>query len=113
MEATSVVRHIRISPRKLRVVAAMVRGEPVEQALATLKMMPKKAALIISKAVFSAASNAADRSGGDVDVDSLHIQKIAVDGGPIIKRWMPRAMGRANRINHRTSHLTVVVGDER
>ncbi len=112
MEATSKVRHIRMSPRKLRVVASMVRGESVEAAMATLRIMPKKAARIIAKALVSATANAEDRSGGEVEIDNLVIKTIAVDGGPIIKRWMPRAMGRANRVNHRTSHLTVVVSDE-
>ena len=60
----------------------------------------------------TAAANAEDKSGGDADIDNLRISHISVDGGPIIKRWMPRAMGRANRINHRTSHLTVVVSDD-
>ncbi len=112
MEATSKVRHIRMSPRKLRVVASMVRGEPVEAAMAALSIMPKKAARIISKALVSATANAEDRSGGEVEINNLVIKTIAVDGGPIIKRWMPRAMGRANRVNHRTSHLTVIVSDE-
>ncbi len=112
MEATANVRHIRMSPRKLRVVASMVRGEPVEAAMAALRIMPKRAARIIAKALVSATANAEDRSGGEVEIDNLVIKSIAVDGGPIIKRWMPRAMGRANRVNHRTSHLTVVVSDE-
>ena len=101
-----------MSPRKMRVVANMVRGERVEDALGALKLMPKKAAGIIAKALESATANAEDKSGGEVDVDQLVIKQIFVDGGRIIKRWMPRAMGRANRINHRTSHLTVVVSDE-
>ena len=112
MEASSKVRHVRMSPRKLRVVANMVRGEAVESAMATLRLMPKKAARIIGKALVSAAANAEDKSGGEVDVDQLTVKTIFVDGGPTVKRWMPRAMGRANRINHRTSHLTVVVSDE-
>lgn len=112
MEAKAHVRHIRMSPRKLRVVANMVRGESVEKAMSTLLVMPKKGARIIGKALKSAAANAEDKSGGDTDVDNLFIKSITVDGGPIIKRWMPRAQGRANRINHRTSHLTVVVSDE-
>jgi large subunit ribosomal protein L22 len=111
MQARAVVRHISMSPRKMRVVANMVRGERVDEALAALRFMPKKAAGIIAKALESAAANAEDKSGGEVDVDSLYVEGIYVDGGPTIKRWMPRAMGRANRINHRTSHLTVVVGD--
>ena len=112
MEARAIVKGISMSPRKMRAVANMVRGESVEHALATLKLMPKKAARVISKALESAAANAEDRSGGEVDVDDLRVVTIAVDGGPIIKRWMPRAQGRANRIQHRTSHLTVVLSDE-
>ena len=112
MNAQAHVRTIKMSPRKMRAVANIVRGRQVEQALATLDAMPKKAARIIAKAVRSAAANADDLSGGDVDFDQLRIDRITVDGGPIIKRWMPRSMGRANRINHRTSHLSVVLSDE-
>ena len=101
-----------MSPRKMRAIANMVRGHQIEEALASLDAMPKKAARIIAKAVRSAAANADDLSGGDADFDQLRIQTITVDGGPIVKRWMPRSMGRANRINHRTSHLTVVLSDE-
>ena len=112
MQARAVVRQLNMSPRKMRAVANLVRGERVEDALGALRLMPKKAARIIAKAVESATANAEDRSGGEVDVDSLEISAIYVDGGPVVKRWMPRAQGRANRINHRTSHLTVVVSDE-
>jgi len=112
MQARSYVRGISMSPRKMRVVANLVRGKAVEEAVGLLELMPKKAAQLIVKAVKSAAANAEDKSGGDVSVEDLRIQTITVDGGPIAKRWMPRSMGRANRINHRTSHLTVVVSDE-
>lgn len=112
MEARAYVKSIQMGPRKMRVVANMVRGKNVNQALSSLELMPKKAARLIAKAVRSAVANADDRSGGEVDVDGLKISTITVDGGPVIKRWMPRAMGRANRINHRTSHLTVVVSDD-
>jgi len=71
--------------------------------------MPKRAAGIISKAIKSAAANAEDRE--EVSVEDLRIQLITVDSGTIQKRWMPRSMGRANRINHKSSHLTVVVSD--
>ena len=112
MQAKAYVRQIQMSPRKLRVVANMVRGDSVEGALNTLSLMPKKAARIISKALVSATANAEDKSGGEVDVDDLRISEIKVDGGTMIKRFMPRSMGRANRINHRTSHLTVIVSDD-
>jgi large subunit ribosomal protein L22 len=112
MEARALVRGISMSPRKMRVVANLVRGKGVEEAVGLLDLLPKKAARLISKAVKSAAANAEEKSGGDVSVEDLHIHAITVDGGPIIKRWMPRSMGRANRIQHRTSHLTVVVSDD-
>ena len=96
----------------MRVVANIVRNKKVEEAVGLLDLMPKKAAAIISKAIKSAAANAEDRSGGNASVEALRLHSIAVDGGKIDKRWMPRSMGRANRINHRSSHLTVVVTDE-
>jgi len=101
-----------MSPRKMRVVANLVRNRKVEDAVGLLDLMPKRAAGIISKAIKSAAANAEEKSGGDASIDQLRIHTIAVDGGTIAKRWMPRSMGRANRINHRTSHLTVVVTDD-
>ena len=111
MEARALVRGIAMSPRKMRVVANLIRGKAVEDAVGMLDLMPKKAARLISKAIKSAAANAEEKSGGDVSVEDLRIQTVTVDGGPIVKRWMPRSMGRANRIQHRTSHLTVVVSD--
>jgi len=101
-----------MTPTKMRVVANLVRNKNVEEAVALLDLTPKKAAGIIAKAIKSAAANAEDKSGGDASVEDLRILSIAVDGGTINKRWMPRSMGRANRINHKTSHLTVVVTDE-
>jgi len=112
MQARALVRGITMSPRKMRVVADLVRGKKVEDAVALLDLTPKKAAAIIAKAIKSATANAEDKSGGDASVEDLRIQTIAVDGGTINKRWMPRPMGRANRVNHKTSHLTVVVTDE-
>ena len=112
MNARALVRGIAMSPRKMRVVANLVRKKSVEEAIGMLDLMPKKAAKIIAKAVRSAAANAESNSGGDVSVEQLHIEAISVDGGTTNKRWMPRSMGRANRINHKTSHLTVVVGSK-
>ena len=125
MQARALIRGITMSPRKLRVVANLVRGERVEKAVGLLEHLPKKAGRLIAKAIKSAAANAEERSGGDVSVEDLKVATITVDGGPVgrrstgvsgglagVKRWMPRSMGRANRINHRSSHLTVVVSDE-
>ena len=107
MEARAVVRHVRMSPRKMRVVANLVRGKKVGEAMALLKLMPKKGAFVIRKLLISAVANAEQK--GDVDVDNLLVRDCNVDNGPILKRWMPRSMGRANRIQHRTSHVTVTV----
>ena len=109
MEATAVVRYVRMSPRKVRIVANMVRGKNVDEAIAILKLLTKKIAHVIEKHIHSAAANADDLSKGTVDVDALFVKSIQVDNGPIIKRWMPRAMGRANRIQRRTSNIKVVV----
>ena len=111
MQVRAYVRGITMTATKMRVVANLVRGKSVEAAVGMLDLMPKKAAKIISKAVKSAAANAEDKSGGDVSVEDLKIHTIAVDGAKINRRFMPRSMGRANRINHKTSHLTVVVSD--
>jgi large subunit ribosomal protein L22 len=109
MEARAFVRDVSMSPRKMRIVANMVRGRRVEDALGLLQLLPKKGARIIHKLVHSAAANLDDLSKGQVDTEKLFVKAIQVDNGKIIKRWMPRAMGRANRIQHRTSHITVVV----
>ncbi len=107
MEARAVVRHVRMSPRKMRVVANLVRGKRVDEAMSLLKLMPKKGAVVIRKLIISAVANAEHK--GLEDVDSMLIRDCNVDNGPILKRWMPRSMGRANRIQHRTSHVTVTV----
>ena len=83
MQARALVRGISMSPRKMRVVANLVRGKKVEEAVGLLDLMPKKAAGIISKAIKSAAANAEDKSGGDASVEDLRIHTIAVDGGTI------------------------------
>ena len=112
MQVRAFIRGLQISPRKMRVVANIVRDKKVEDAVGMLDLIPKKAARMISKAVKSAVANAEDKSGGNLAIEDLRIHRICVDNGPIQKRWMPRSMGRANRIQHRTSHLTVVVTDE-
>ncbi len=111
MEARAIARQVRMSPRKVRVVANLVRGKQVGEALGILQHLPKKSAQIIQKVVRSAMANAEDRSGGKVDTDALYIKLIEIDHGTIMKRWLPRAMGRANRVNKRTSHITVVVDE--
>lgn len=111
MEAKAVVRDVRMSPRKMRIVANLVRGRRVDEAMAMLKHTPKRAASILQKLLISAVANAENNQGA-TDVDSLVVSGCTIDGGPILKRWMPRAMGRANRIQRRTSHVTIVVADK-
>jgi large subunit ribosomal protein L22 len=109
MAATAHVRHVRMSPRKMRVVANMVRGKRVDYAMNILKLMPKKAAFVIRKLLVSAVANAEHQ--GQEDVDGLLVKDCNIDNGPILKRWMPRAMGRAARVQHRTSHVTITVDE--
>jgi large subunit ribosomal protein L22 len=108
MEVTAKLKYARISPQKCRLVADVVRGKPVGNALATLRFMPKKGAELVLKVLESAVANAENNNGADVD--ELKVATIMVDEGPILKRFMARAKGRGTRISKRTSHITVVVG---
>lgn len=110
MEAKAVARYIRISPQKARLVADVVRGREVEEAINTLRFMPKKGAEILRKVIESALANASQNSA--IDVDTLYVKSVFIDGGPTLKRIRPRAMGRANRILKRTSHITVVLEEQ-
>jgi len=110
MEVKAVGKYIRISPQKARLVADVVRGMGVDQAITTLRFMPKKGAAIIQKVIESAVANATHDD--QADVDTLYVKKIVVDGGPSLKRIRARAQGRANRIIKRTSHITVVLDEQ-
>jgi large subunit ribosomal protein L22 len=110
MEAKAKARFVRISPTKVRKVARAVKGKPVEDALNALGFMPQRAAKVLVKVIRSAVANADQKK--DMDVDSLSVSTIAVDQGPTLKRFRPRAMGRANRILKRTSHITVVLAEQ-
>lgn len=109
MEVRAVSRHVRVSPRKARLVADLVRGRRVGDALGMLEHVPKKTARALIKTLKSAVANA--ETTQRVDVDRLYIKHITVDGGTVWKRFMPRAQGRATRVRKRTSHLTVVVDE--
>ncbi len=109
----AVLRRVRVSAQKARLVADLVRGQDVEQALEVLTFTQKKSAGLIKKLVESAVANAEHQAKADnteVDIDSLYIQAITVDKGPSLRRWRPRAQGRATRIEKQTSHITVVLG---
>ena len=93
MEGKAFIRMVRMSPRKVRIVANMIRGKRVGDAMGILSLLPKKSAKVIHKLVSSAAANVEDKSKGRADIDALVVKHISVDNGPIIKRFMPRAYG--------------------
>jgi len=107
MEAKAVLRFVRVAPRKARLVVDLIRGKNANEALTILKFTPRHAAKVIEKVLKSAVANAAQKEMGDVD--ALWVSKVTVDGGPTMKRIQPRAMGRANTIRKRTSHITLVL----
>lgn len=106
--ATAKLRNARLSAQKARLVADQIRGVKVEQALNTLTFSPKKAAQFIKKCLESAMANAEHNEG--LDIDELSIARIFVDEASRLKRFMPRAKGRANRITKPSCHITIVVG---
>lgn len=106
-KARAVARYVRVAPRKARRVVDLVRGLPVDEALTTLEFAPFSAAEIVYKVIASAQANAENNLG--LDPESLLVSEIKVDEGPTMRRYRPRAHGRAYRINKRTSHITVVV----
>jgi large subunit ribosomal protein L22 len=109
MEVSAKLKYARISPQKCRLVADVVRGEPVGSALATLKFMPKKGAELVRKVLSSAVANAEHNHG--VDIDDLKVSRVLIDEAPQLKRFAARAKGRGTRIIKRNSHITVAVSD--
>lgn len=103
------LRHVRISPRKARLVVNLIKGKHVEEALQILRFAPKKGAKLASKLLLSAISNA--KESGKVDVDKLWVRGGFVSMGRTIKRFMPRAQGRATPIKKRSAHITLLVGE--
>ena len=106
----AVARGVRMSPRKVRLLVDLVRGKPVNEALAMLQFMPQAAALPVAKAVRSAAANAENNL--NLDIDSLRITTIFTDGAGGLKRLKFRSRGRADRMMRRICHITVVVSNE-
>ncbi|MBE5780542.1 MAG: 50S ribosomal protein L22 [Clostridiales bacterium] len=103
----AIARYVRIAPRKVKSVIDMVRGKSVAEAEAILLYSPRGAAEVVAKLVKSAAANAENNM--DIPRDSLYIAEIYADQGPTLKRYMPRAQGRAFQILKRTSHITVIL----
>ena len=111
MEARAKARYVRVTPRKARRVVDLIRGLPADQAQAVLTFAPQSASDPVGKVLASAIANAAG-SDRRLDRGELVVSRAWVDEGPTLKRFRPRAQGRAYRINKRTSHITVIVSDE-
>ena len=109
MQVSAILRGTRLSAQKARLVADLVRGKSVDQALNILTFSPQKAAFSIKKVLESAIANAEHNEGADID--ELKVKTIYVDQGPVLKRFTARAKGRGNRISKPTCHITVTVGD--
>ena len=109
MEAQAKLTMARLSPRKTRLVVDLIRGRGVQDALTILKFSPQPSARLVAKLLTSAVANAEQK--GVSDVDQLFVKTAYVDGGAVLKRYVPRAMGRASKIRKPTSHITVVVAD--
>ena len=105
--ATAKLRYVRIAPRKMRVIANMIRGQRVASAINSLRFLNRSGSQEFFKLLVSAVANAEDK--GDVDVDDLVIAKVLVDQGPTLRRWRPRAHGRATKIQKKTSHVVLEV----
>ncbi len=110
MEAKATAKYVRVSARKAGQICDLVRGKDVNEALAILKFIPRSSAEIIAKVVKSAKANA--ENNFEMDGDKLYISHIVANQGPTIKRFRPRAQGRATGIRKRTSHIEVVVKEK-
>ena len=111
MESSAKLTSIRLSPRKTRLVVDLVRGKGIQDALNSLRFLPQPSAKLIIKLLRSAVANAEQK--GVSDVDRLFVKTIFVDGGAVLKRFVPRAMGRASKIRKPTSHISVTLSDSK
>ena len=107
MEARAIAKHVRIAPRKIRIVADLVRGKNVSEAMAILKFTPKVGSKVVEKVIRSAAANA--EHNNDMNVDALYISEIFVDQDSTMQRIHPRSRGQVFKILKKSSHVTVVV----
>jgi large subunit ribosomal protein L22 len=111
MESKAHLRNLRMAPRKVSVVVDLVRGKQVGAALNILRFTKRAAAKPVAKLIRSAVANASDLSKGEVDVDRLYVKTISVDQAPTARRYMPRALGRATRVNKKSSHVHVILAE--
>jgi large subunit ribosomal protein L22 len=107
-EVTAKLRFLRMGPRKVRLIVDMIRGKKVTRALELLSVMPKRAVRPVLKLLNSAVANA--KHNYSLAAEDLKVAQIYVDGGPVLKRWMPKAHGRATPVRERTSHINLVLG---
>jgi large subunit ribosomal protein L22 len=110
LEARAQARYVRIAPRKVRIVLDLIRGKQLTEALMILKFTPKAASHLLEKLLRSAAANA--ENNYDMNGDALYISECYADQGPIIKRYRPRAQGRAASIHKKTSHITIILKEK-
>jgi large subunit ribosomal protein L22 len=109
MEIIARARMIRISPRKVRLIGDLIKKKNINDASGMLTYMPQKASDILKKLLDSAVANAKQRKY--VDIDNLFVKNVIVDGGPAMKRFLPRAMGRATKVRKRMSHITMILDE--
>ena len=113
MEARATAKYIRMSPRKVRQVIDLIRGRDVDESLSTLHFMTRSARVPVEKTLRSAVANLFNtKEGSSLEPSDLYVREAFVDEGPTMRRFMPRAMGRATPIRRRTSHITIVVGEK-
>jgi len=111
MQAKAIARQVRVAPRKARLVVDLIRGKQVGEAFAILRNTPKAASPIVEKVLKSAVANA--EHNYELEPNNLVVESVFVDEGATMKRFRPRAMGRASRINKRTSHITIIVSEKK
>ncbi len=110
-QAKAIARTVRIAPRKVRLVVDLIRGKQIGEAVAILRHTPKAASPVVEKVLKSAVANA--EHNYELDINNLVVSEVFVDEGPTLKRFRPRAQGRASAINKRTSHITIVVSEKK
>lgn len=110
MQATAHARHVRLAPRKVQLVLDLIRGKQVGEAIAILRHTPKSSSPVLEKLLNSAIANA--ENNHSLDPNKLYISQAYANQGPTMKRFRPRAMGRASSIHKRTSHITIVVSEK-
>ncbi|MSQ23198.1 MAG: 50S ribosomal protein L22 [Chloroflexi bacterium] len=110
MEVHAIARNVRMSPRKVRLVGAAIKGKRVSEALSMLRFMPQRASTSVAKALKSASANAENNL--DMEPENLYIVRVYADGGRMVKRFRAKARGRAGALHKRSAHITVVVAEK-